>query len=151
MTNDELTGKLITANVRIQALESKARNMQALLASAEERGEHYRTEMKRLEQEAERLAKRNALLVAEIESAKPINDLSELELIGNHGELILLSTSECDCHGKVVTLEVSDDLDTPSMIVEIRDREIVHVMSNWMRDAARWIGGTDERKRKSKK
>ena len=151
MTNDELTGKLITANVRIQALESKARNMQALLASAEERGEHYRAEMKRLEQEAEQLAKRNALLVAEIESAKPIKDLSELELIGNHGESVLLSAFKCDCHGRVVTMQVSDDLDAPSITVEFHQREVVHVISNWMRDAARWIGGTDERKRKNKK
>ena len=151
MTNDELTGKLIAANVRIQALESKARNMQGLLAAAEERGEHYRAEMKRLEQEAERLAKRNALLVAEIESAKPIKDLSELELIGNHGELILLSTSECDCHGRVVTMVISDDPDTSPIILEFHQREIVQVMSNWTRDAARWIGGTDGRKRKSKK
>lgn len=151
MTNDELTGKLITANVRIQALESKARNMQALLASAEERGEHYRAEMKRLEQEAERLAKRNALLVAEIESAKPINDLSELELLGSHGEMITFCASECDCHGRVVTMVISDDQDTSPIILEFHQREIVQVMSNWTRDAARWIGGTDGRKRKSKK
>lgn len=128
MTNKELT--------------EQVKNLRALLAVCEERADHFREEARRLSGENDRLAKRNALLVAERDGGPTGDSPGELEINTHDGSSIAWMTKECECCGKVVGVMVTTP-ESGFQIFEIQDRKILRDIAKWTADAAQWIGESD--------
>lgn len=131
MTNKELT--------------EQVKRLRSLLAVCEERAEHFRDEAKRLSQENDKLARRNAMLVSEVERVGPTGDApDELELSSDDGSSLNWMTKDCDCCGRVIGLMLATSQHVH--IFEIHDRKMMSDIAKFAARAAAWIGGQDDHK-----
>lgn len=131
MTNKELT--------------EQVKRLRSLLAVCEERAEHFRDEAKRLSQENDKLARRNATLVSEVERVGPTGDTpDELEMLADDGSALHWMTKDCECCGRVIGLMLTSA--EHAHIFEIHDRKMMSDIAKFAASAAAWIGGQDDHK-----
>lgn len=130
---------LLRANVALDAANKELRELRGRCAHFDERGEHFRTRCHALEEENERLSRRNALLVAErevgSEPAVELGDLGDLEFstAENENDAVIFSSKECQCHGRALGIILNEHL------FEIRDPEVARNIAVWMNAAVAWL------------
>jgi len=137
--NDEVYARLLALSVALDRARNEIYETRGRLAHLDERCEHFRTECMRLEGENEKLASRNALLMAELEVGSDpvveVTDLGDFAMCRSDDDtpVIEFRTGDCDCHGRVVQMRVRDESFTPV------PADVLDAIVTWCSSARLWL------------